>query len=247
MTLPPQGVDMSARKEVARYWESRQDLLYYQVVRVLAQGLSKEAASILDVGSALCPYLDWFPHIEERVSVDLKHPYDGPGVVPIRADFLEWQPEHVFDVVTCLQVLEHVPRADLFAKKLLSAGRIVVVSVPYKWRDGTMGSHVHDPVDQQKLRSWFGREPNFEYLCKEVGGGSRRLIQVYERDGVKWRNLKDRARKLKRAAKGRPVEKIGPDAAVPPDGAGRQPGGGFFRYRRRLASALKRAAARIDS
>ena len=54
---------MSARKEVARYWEARQDLLYYQVVRVLAQGLSKEAASILDVGSAACPYLDWFPHL----------------------------------------------------------------------------------------------------------------------------------------------------------------------------------------
>ena len=31
-----------------------------------------------------------------------------------------------------------------------------------------MGSHVHDPVDQQKLRDWFGREPNYEYLCKEV-------------------------------------------------------------------------------
>src|SRR5688572_33450532 len=74
MTLPLQGVDMSARKEVARYWEARQDLLYYQVVRVLAQGLSKEAASILDVGSAACPCLDWFPHIEKRVSVDLYNP-----------------------------------------------------------------------------------------------------------------------------------------------------------------------------
>jgi hypothetical protein len=238
---------MSARKEVARYWETRQDLLYYQVVRVLARGLSNEAASILDVGSAACPYLDWFPHIEERVSVDLKHPYDGPGVIPVRADFLEWQPEHAFDLVTCLQVLEHVPRADLFAKRLLAAGSIVVISVPYKWYQGRMGSHVHDPVDQEKLRDWFGREPNFEYLCKEVVGDSRRLIQVYERHGVRWRDLKDRAYKMQRPKMRKWLEKLEPKRNVRPDGAGGLPGGGFFGYRRRLASALKRAAARIDS
>jgi hypothetical protein len=246
MTLPPYGADMSSRSQVAQYWEARQDLLYYQVVRVLAHGLSNEATSMLDVGSAACPCLDWFPHIEERVSVDLKHPYDGPGVVPIRADFLEWQPEHPFDVVTCLQVLEHVPRADLFAKRLLAAGSIVVISVPYKWYAGRMGSHVHDPVDQEKLRDWFGREPNFEYLCKEVVGDSRRLIQVYERHGVRWRDLRDRTYKMKRAKKGKRVETIEPDAAVRPNGAGQLPGGGLIGYRRRLASALKRAAARID-
>ncbi len=247
MTLPPQGVDMSARKEVARYWAARQDLLYYQVVRVLAQGLSKEAASILDVGSAACPCLDWFPHIEKRVSVDLYNPYDGPGVVPIRADFLEWQPEHAFDVVTCLQVLEHVPRADLFAKKLLAAGSVVVISVPYKWPEWRMGSHVHDPVDQQKLRDWFGRAPNFEYLCKEVVGDSRRLVQVYERHDVRWRDLRDRAYKIKRVSRGKRVEKIAPDSGIRPDGAGWLPSGALTGYRRRLASALKRAAARLDS
>jgi hypothetical protein len=235
---------MSSRAHIAQYWERRQNLLYYNVVRVLAQALSKDARSILDVGSAACPYLDWFPHVAERVSVDLNHPYDGPGVVAIKGDFLTWQPQQSFDVVTCLQVLEHVPRADLFATKLLSAGTIVIVSVPYRWGKGRTGSHIHDPVDREKLRGWFGREPNFEFMCKEVSGHSPRLIQVYERNSIRWRDLNDRAHKHTRARAGQPVERIGNDGAVPVSASGRIQGE-VTRYRKKLSRALRRAASRI--
>ena len=167
-------------------------------MRFLTQGLSKDAKSILDVGSAACPYLDWFPDISDKVSLDLNFPYDGPGVTPIKADFLEWQPGRRFDIVTCLQVLEHVPRADLFAQKLLTVGEIVVVSVPFEWEKGRTGSHVHDPVTKEKTRGWFGRKPNFEYICHEVTSESPRLVQVYDRTGIRWQNLKARRLKVER-------------------------------------------------
>jgi SAM-dependent methyltransferase len=195
----------------SKYWNARKGLLYYQAVRTLTEGLSANARSILDVGSAGCPYLDWFPHIAEKFSVDLENPYKGPGIVSARADFLEWEPGRTFDVVTCFQVLEHVPRADVFAQKLLSLGEIVVVSVPFKWPKGAAKTHVNDPVDAKKMRSWFGREPNFEFVCPELLQGYPRLIHVYERHDHKWRNLKNRA---SRAAAGWPAEKP-PETGAP--------------------------------
>ena len=60
------------RAESNRSWQARNSLLYYQVVRTLVEGVSQDAESILDVGSAGCPYLDWFPNIPAKVSVDLR-------------------------------------------------------------------------------------------------------------------------------------------------------------------------------
>jgi hypothetical protein len=176
------------------YWESRKDNIYLQVVRSLVSGLGKKAASLLDVGTAGCPYLEWFPHIPNRVSVDLTRPYEAPGVTGIKADFLLWTPPEKYQLVLCLQVLEHVRRADLFARKLLSVGGTVIISVPYKWPKGRTRSHVHDPIDEEKLVRWFRREPNFSYLCREVTADSDRLIQVYERNNDVWSNLNQRAR-----------------------------------------------------
>lgn len=176
------------------YWDGRQDLLYYQVVRQLVEGLGEDAGSMLDVGSGACPYLDWFPHIPVRVSLDLEHPPEASGIKAIRADFLGWQAEQNFDIVTCLQVLEHVEQPAAFARKLLAVGRTVIVSVPHVWPPGSIDSHRHDPVTERKMRSWFGREPNFSYVCREVVTHADRLIQVYEHSPLIWSNLSKRAR-----------------------------------------------------
>ena len=139
MNAPKQGLRARKRRlydDVALYWERRQELVYYQVVRFLVNGLSKDAKSILDVGSAGLPFLDWFPHVPEKVSVDMRNPYKGAGVSGFTADFLTWEAGRRFDIVTCLQVLEHVPAADLFARKLLTMSDIVVVSVPFEWCEG---------------------------------------------------------------------------------------------------------------
>jgi len=168
------------------YWEKRKDVLYYQVARVLTSHLSKRAKSIIDVGSAGCPYLDWFNHIPNRTSIDLKRPYEAKGVKSITSDFLTWEPDRTYDIVTCFQVLEHVPDAEAFAQKLLKLGKVVVVSVPYKWPKGKTKSHIHDPVDEEKMLSWFHRKPNFEYICREVIAPVDRLIQVYDVMDEPW-------------------------------------------------------------
>lgn len=180
----------------ADYWEKRKDTLYYQVFRVLTQGLSIKANSMIDIGSGGCPYLDWFPNVPNRASLDIERPYTAPDIESITADFLNWQPSGTYDLVTCLQVLEHISDAGAFAQKLLSIGSIVVVSVPYKWRAGKTEGHVHDPVDEEKMKQWFQREPNFSYICREVAADKRRLIHVYERNDVRWRSLGDRRKKI---------------------------------------------------
>lgn len=176
----------------ADYWEKRKDTLYYQVVRVLVARLSKRASSMLDVGSAGCPYLDWYTDVKHRTSIDIKRPYEAPGIKSVRDDFLKWKIRKRYDVVTCLQVVEHVQDPTSFATKLLAAGRIVVVSVPYKWPEGQTASHLHDPVDETKMNLWFGRPPNFSYICTEVVAPVQRLIQVYDEFPDTWSALNRR-------------------------------------------------------
>jgi 2-polyprenyl-3-methyl-5-hydroxy-6-metoxy-1,4-benzoquinol methylase len=95
-------------------------------------------------------------------------------------DFLAYQPNEQFDLVTCFQVMEHVPDAVSFARKILEIGQVAVVSVPYKWDKGKCKPHIHDPVDERKMLAWFGREPDFQYIATELHK-VRRLIHVYTR------------------------------------------------------------------
>ncbi len=174
------------------YWEERKNFLCYQVVRIIATGVAGDARSVLDVGSSGCPYLDWFPEAEHRTSLDLRKPYVAEGIDSVTSNYFTWDVDRQYDLVLCLQVLEHVRKADEFAQKLLASGKIVVASVPYKWSEGSVSSHVHDPVDEAKMRAWFGREPNYSYICTEVNSGARRLICVYDSMPQKWRSLKQR-------------------------------------------------------
>ena len=65
-----------------------------------------------------------------------------------------------------------------FARKALLIGRTAIVSVPYRWPSNAHDAHVHDPVDEEKLRSWTGLDP-VETLI--VDDGRERLIAVYVR------------------------------------------------------------------
>ena len=105
-----------------------------------------------------------------------------------------------YDIVTCLQVLEHVRPAEEFAQKLLAVGNTVIVSVPYKWPFGKTASHVQDPVDEEKLFSWFGREPNFQYMCTELTAPVQRLVQVYDDFPEQWHSLSKRDSLIKAKA-----------------------------------------------
>jgi len=167
------------RQKPAGYWEKRKDSVYLFVARQICQKYCPSPQSVLDVGWNKTPTLEWHRESAKRlVSVDLRRPYSAPGVESLTCDFLKYEPEQRFDLVTCFQVLEHVPDPAAFAAKLLQVGNVVVVSVPYKWKAGKNPHHIHDPVDEAKMLSWFGREPDFAYLARELNNVER-LIHVY--------------------------------------------------------------------
>jgi hypothetical protein len=172
-----------------RYWERRQEFLYYQVVRILATKLIEGGTSVLDVGSHGSPYLEWFADVPVRTSLDMVEPYRGEGVTSIVSDFLTWEPDRRYDLVLCLQVLEHVPDATSFARKLLASGRVVVISVPYRWRKGVSKNHVQDPVTISKIVGWFGRKPDYAHLVVEPTSGKERLVCVFDAAPKPWSSL----------------------------------------------------------
>lgn len=148
---------------------------YYAEVLRLARKYAPAAESVLDVGPNGTPLvceLDW---IASKTVIDL---CDKPieGATCLQGDFLQYEPAKPFDLVLCLQVLEHIRPAGEFAQRLLSAGRLVIVSVPYRWPAGSCKHHVQDPVDENKLSGWM-QQPFLEHRIIRDGARDR-LIAV---------------------------------------------------------------------
>ncbi|MGA0594953.1 hypothetical protein [Enterovirga sp. CN4-39] len=173
-----------------KYWSERKEYIYYVAVKQIAERIAGNAYSILDVGSNATPVLDWFPEVPIRHSVDVRRPYKAEGIRSFKADFLNWEPKRrKFNVVLCLQVLEHLDRPREFAEKLVSMSDVAIVSVPYKWPENKTHWHKQDPVDEEKLASWFGRQPNFSYIATELSG-EQRIVVVYDRtSATRWANI----------------------------------------------------------
>ena len=158
------------------YWDSRRHYRYYQEVVRLARLHVPTGGCVLDVGAheaELLQQLSWF---RSRTALDIRYVMPRRGVETVVADFEVFEPDGPFDLVLCLQVLEHLPRPQPFARKLLRTGRTVIISVPYGWPAGGHESHLHDPVDEAKLRLWTGAEP---VETSMVDDGRQRLIAVY--------------------------------------------------------------------
>lgn len=164
------------------YWEGRKDSVYLQAAKDLCAKYLVEGSSVLDVGSNRTPTLEWHRAKATRlVSVDLRNPYRAPGVESIAGNFFDFDDAKPFGLVTCFQVLEHVPDAHAFAQKLLATGKTVVASVPYKWPKGTCKWHIHDPVDEVKMMGWFGQAPIESFIAVEPKNSAQRLIHVYRK------------------------------------------------------------------
>lgn len=173
--------DVLVPSSASSYWAERKDADYLKKVFEVARRHSANAKSIIDIGSNGCPYLDWFDWIDERISLDLVNPYFSQDVKSIKVDFLKWKNAKQFDICLCLQVLEHIPDAKAFARKLLEISPNLVISVPYRWREGQCIHHVHDPVDEMKIYDWFGRWPNDTYIIADGPGQVKRLICYFQR------------------------------------------------------------------
>ena len=165
-----------------QYWHDRSDSLYFQYVDFLVRVVGHDAQSILDVGSNSCPYLEWFSWIPYKFSIDINNPYYSWRVHGKKIDFLEYTNDREFDLCLCLQVLEHIHDVKSFAQKLLKVAHHVIVSVAYRWPAGTDSRHVQDPVDEEKLITWFNRIPNYQVIVTEPITEKRRLICYYYRD-----------------------------------------------------------------
>lgn len=166
----------AARKAYAGYWTKRKDYVYYSSVLSIVRRMFPDARSAIDVGAhetEILSQMDWIPR---RVAIDLQPCSAQPGVERVVGDFLEYAPSEPFDLVLCLQLLEHLRDPKRFADKLFASGRSVVISIPYKWPAGMCMSHCQDPVDEEKLYRWTGRVPVFQEVAKDR---FHRLISVY--------------------------------------------------------------------
>lgn len=150
---------------------------YYTQVLDFARQYAPAGGSILDVGGRDCEYIQWFDWFDRKVVIDLKPPLASPGVETLAGDFLTWQPAGQFDLVICLQVLEHLSDPASFCRKLLQTGRTVIVSVPYRWPKGLCKYHVQDPVGEAKLQGWAGKPPRNSSIVRD--GNRERLVAVF--------------------------------------------------------------------
>jgi hypothetical protein len=158
------------------YWADRKHMAYYGEVERLARAYVPKGGSVLDVGAGVSKLLQRFDWFGRRVSLDKRDQAPQRGVEHVTADFLNYQVSDRFELVLCLQVLEHLPDPAIFVQKLFAIGATVIISVPYQWPPGRHSSHVQDPIDEAKLASWTDRTP---VETRIVQNGMSRLIAVY--------------------------------------------------------------------
>lgn len=169
------------------YWLQRRHQRYYKQMFKWVRRYGRHAESVLDVGSNNCEYTNWLDWIPYRERVDRARLFPLPGVVNTQKDFMEYEPGRVFDVVICMQVIEHLADPAPFCRKLLATGKMVLISVPYQWPPGTQPDHVHDPVDEAKLLNWAGR-PWLTHIIVSEGRlkNSSRLMALFAGDACPW-------------------------------------------------------------
>lgn len=161
----------------ANYWTARAHMNYYRVVRELIEEYSP-GKSILDVGGYDTPVVTW-GDFKRRYTVDAVLDPKFPGVRSDVADFLGWTEPEKMSVVVCCQVLEHLANGEVerFGRKLVAAGKVVIVTVPYCWPAGGEPSHIQDPIDVHKFARFMGRRPDRARLVPD--GHRRRMVGVW--------------------------------------------------------------------
>jgi len=157
------------------YYNERKDYHYYKKVQSILN--SVQFNSIIDVGSRKSPIMQNLDSNIYKVMLDLIPIPPQPGMNMITADFYEWEPDRKYDVALCLQVLEHLDKPKEFAQKLFQVAPIVIISVPYKWAKGACKYHVQDPINEEKILSWTGRQPDEKHIVTDRK--KRRIICLY--------------------------------------------------------------------
>lgn len=158
--------DAPERKEY--YFKEKENLPRVQVVLGFLQGIVPAGLcrKLLDVGSGrgvfLFPLMRKFPNLEVTSLDILPHRiellqclHDGGinNLRPILADICTWNaPDKSFDVVTMLEVLEHIPDTKAVVKNAIRlAKNYIIVSVPSKPDDNPEHIHLFSNEDLKHL------------------------------------------------------------------------------------------------
>ncbi|MBR6978491.1 MAG: class I SAM-dependent methyltransferase [Prevotella sp.] len=167
--------DAPERKD--HYFKVKEDLPRVRVVLGFLQGIipAGQCQSLLDVGSGrgvfLFPLLREFPSLEVTSIDILPHRvelllclHDGgiDNLHPTLGDICSFDaPDKSFDVVTMLEVMEHIPDTEAVVRNAVRLARnYIVVSVPSKPDDNP--EHIH-LFSNEDLKSLF-----MEHGCKKV-------------------------------------------------------------------------------
>jgi hypothetical protein len=159
------------------YYETRKTFNYYKKINDILTTIRFN--TIIDIGSRKSPILEKITSLEiEKTALDVIPIQNGSDDIRrLTADFYTWIPDKRYDVVLCLQVLEHLDNPKLFTQKLFETGKKVIISVPYKWKKGFCKYHVQDPVDEDKLYAWTQKKTTSSYIIEDKG--VERLICTY--------------------------------------------------------------------
>ena len=158
--------DAPERKEY--YFKAKEDLSRVQVVLSFLHGIvpAGQCNSLLDIGSGrgvfLFPLLRELPNLEVTSLDILPHRVDllqcihDGGITnlhPMQSDICSWDaPDKSFDVVTMLEVLEHIPDVEAAARNAIRLARnYIIVSVPSKPDDNPEHIHLFSNEDLQEL------------------------------------------------------------------------------------------------
>lgn len=150
------------------YFKVKEDLPRVQVVLSFLQGIvsAGQCQSLIDVGSGrgvfLFPLLREFPNLEVTSLDILPHRveflqclHDGgiSNLHPLQEDICTWNaPDKSFDVVTMLEVMEHIPDTEAVVRNAVRlAKNYVVVSVPSKPDDNPEHIHLFTIEDLREL------------------------------------------------------------------------------------------------
>ena len=151
-----------------RYFKVKEDLPRVQVVLGFLRGVvaAGQCQSLLDVGSGrgafLFPLLRDFPDMEVTSLDILPHRvellqclHDGgiSNLHPQQADICKWDaPDKSFDVLTMLEVMEHIPDTESVVRNAIRIARnYIVVSVPSKPDDNPEHIHLFSNEDLKQL------------------------------------------------------------------------------------------------
>lgn len=150
------------------YFKVKEDLPRVQVVLGFLHGIVSvgQCESLLDVGSGrgvfLFPLLRDFPALQVTSLDILPHRHElmlcihdggAENLRPLLADITRWDaPDKTFDVVTLLEVLEHIPDTEAVVRNAVRLARnYVIVSVPSKPDDNPEHIHLFSTDDLKRL------------------------------------------------------------------------------------------------